>query len=251
MKKINLLLCLFFLSTISLMAQQNYEDVVFLKNGSIIRGTIVEQVPNQSIKVKTKDGNVFVYNFTDVEKMTKEPIVNNSIYGNQNNPKYKISKKALPERVKYEKQSFVLVGVALHPSQTSGYIMYGKLKNYGGYVKLQSNLNFKMGYDVVGDSYANRYFNDNVHTGRLGISGGALWRVLNPVILYGGIGYGSRWVNWETISGDQFRVQDASYRGVELEAGAIFKVKKMFFTGGISWIPVSYMELSIGAGFSL
>lgn len=53
---------------------QQMEDVVYLKNGSIIRGTIIEQVPNESIKIKTKDGSVFAYKIEEVEKMTKEEI---------------------------------------------------------------------------------------------------------------------------------------------------------------------------------
>lgn len=51
---------------------QNYEDVVYLKNGSVIRGVVVEQVPYQTLKIQTKDGNIFAYNFSDIEKMTKE-----------------------------------------------------------------------------------------------------------------------------------------------------------------------------------
>jgi hypothetical protein len=43
-----------------------------LKNGSIIRGMIIEQVPNQSIKIQTKDRNVFVFKYDEIEKMTKE-----------------------------------------------------------------------------------------------------------------------------------------------------------------------------------
>ena len=54
----------------------NMEDVVYLKNGSIIHGIIIEQIPNESLKVKTKDGNVFVYKMTEVDKMTKEQIAN-------------------------------------------------------------------------------------------------------------------------------------------------------------------------------
>jgi hypothetical protein len=57
-------------------AQVNYEDVVYLKNGSIIHGVIIEQVPNQSIKIQTKDGNVFFYKIDEVEKLTKEPTKN-------------------------------------------------------------------------------------------------------------------------------------------------------------------------------
>ena len=52
-------------------AQANYEDVVYLKNGSIMHGIIIEQIPNQSIKIQTKDCNVFVYKLDDVQKMTK------------------------------------------------------------------------------------------------------------------------------------------------------------------------------------
>lgn len=55
-------------------AQAGYEDVVYLKNGSIIHGIIIEQVPNQSVKIQTKDGNVFVYRIDEVEKLTKEQV---------------------------------------------------------------------------------------------------------------------------------------------------------------------------------
>ena len=48
------------------------EEVVYLKNGSIIHGIIVEQVPNQSIKIQTKDGNLFVFNMDEIQKITKE-----------------------------------------------------------------------------------------------------------------------------------------------------------------------------------
>ena len=70
MKKMLLFFSLL-LSCNSLMAQHDIETF-YLKNGSIIKGEIIEQVPNQSIKVRTKDGSVFVYNVGDVQKITKE-----------------------------------------------------------------------------------------------------------------------------------------------------------------------------------
>ncbi len=54
-------------------AQEGYEDVVYLKDGSVIRGLIIEQIPNVSIKIRTMDRNIFVYKIEDVLKMTKEP----------------------------------------------------------------------------------------------------------------------------------------------------------------------------------
>lgn len=48
------------------------QDVIYLKNGGIIKGIIIEQVPNESVKVKTKDENVFVFKVDEIEKLTRE-----------------------------------------------------------------------------------------------------------------------------------------------------------------------------------
>jgi len=56
----------------SLLAQNNYEDVIYLKNGSIIHGMIIEQIPNESVKIQTKDKNIFVYKMDEIQKITKE-----------------------------------------------------------------------------------------------------------------------------------------------------------------------------------
>lgn len=74
MKKIVLLICLITFSLSYAYSQTALEEVVYLKNGSIIRGTIVEQVPNELIKLQTKDGSIFVYQMDEIERITKEPI---------------------------------------------------------------------------------------------------------------------------------------------------------------------------------
>ncbi len=57
-------------------AQTSLQDVVYLNNGSIIRGDIIEMIPNESVKIMTTDGSVFVYPFADVEKFSKEEAIN-------------------------------------------------------------------------------------------------------------------------------------------------------------------------------
>lgn len=52
--------------------QQTMLDVVYLKNGSIIKGLILEQIINVQVKLQTKDGNIFVYKYEEIEKITKE-----------------------------------------------------------------------------------------------------------------------------------------------------------------------------------
>jgi hypothetical protein len=70
MKKIWILFLFFALTTLT--HAQAYQDVVYLKNGSIIRGTIIEQIPNVSLKIETSDKNVFSYKIEEIEKMTRE-----------------------------------------------------------------------------------------------------------------------------------------------------------------------------------
>ena len=61
------------LVTVTVFAQRNsLSDVVYLKNGSILKGIIIEQVPNELIKLQTTDGNIFVYQTSEIEKITKE-----------------------------------------------------------------------------------------------------------------------------------------------------------------------------------
>ena len=72
--KIKKYLALLFFTIITTVSygQSNYQDVVYLKNGSIIRGVIIEQIPNKSIKIETADKSVFVFQMDEIEKITKE-----------------------------------------------------------------------------------------------------------------------------------------------------------------------------------
>ncbi len=75
MKKVILIFLVIFTVPFIVFAQQEaYKGVVELKNGSIIKGTIIEQIPNQQIKIQTADGNVFVYQMDEVSKLKKEAI---------------------------------------------------------------------------------------------------------------------------------------------------------------------------------
>jgi hypothetical protein len=51
---------------------QEQIDVVYLKNGSKIRGTIIEQVPNKQLTIAMRDGSEFVYTFDEIEIIRKE-----------------------------------------------------------------------------------------------------------------------------------------------------------------------------------
>lgn len=83
MKKIILSVVLF----VSLHSfSQMTRDVVYLKNGSIIKGQITEMNPSESIKIQTADGSLFVYQMSEVLKMEKESYAQGSNYRQNSQP---------------------------------------------------------------------------------------------------------------------------------------------------------------------
>ena len=76
MKTFLMLIAFFAISNMAF-AQENLQDVVYLKNGSVIHGIIIEQIPNQTIKLETVYRDVFVYQMDEIERITKEQLKNN------------------------------------------------------------------------------------------------------------------------------------------------------------------------------
>ncbi|MFT5834185.1 MAG: sRNA-binding regulator protein Hfq [Cognaticolwellia sp.] len=50
---------------------QYYEEVVYLTNGSVIRGNVLEQT-KETIKIEITGGSILVYKMSEVEKIVKE-----------------------------------------------------------------------------------------------------------------------------------------------------------------------------------
>jgi len=64
------------LKNIRILDRLKFQDVIYLKNGSIYRGTIIEQVPNISLKIKLSDSVIYNVKFEEIEKVEKEqPII--------------------------------------------------------------------------------------------------------------------------------------------------------------------------------
>jgi hypothetical protein len=52
-------------------SQTSTVDLLYLKNGSIIRGQVIE-LTGAAVKIKTSDGSLFVFSMTEIDKMVKE-----------------------------------------------------------------------------------------------------------------------------------------------------------------------------------
>lgn len=88
----NFILSTLFILISTFVYSQKSVDVIHLKNGSIIRGTIVEQVPNEFIKVETSDRSVYTYKMDEIEKFTREVD-----YLSENNSGYQFGYKGIVE----------------------------------------------------------------------------------------------------------------------------------------------------------
>ena len=48
-------------------------DTIHLKNGTVIEGTIIREIPDVSVAIETAQGKVFTYNMQDVFKIDRHP----------------------------------------------------------------------------------------------------------------------------------------------------------------------------------
>ncbi|MBR1462226.1 MAG: hypothetical protein IJ604_02440 [Prevotella sp.] len=78
-KRILLLTCLCAAAMIGMNAQKyrvdDYNDYVYLKDGTVIRGVITEQVPGKHVKVEMLNGSLFVLEEEKIEKISKTPLM--------------------------------------------------------------------------------------------------------------------------------------------------------------------------------
>lgn len=71
MKKLTLLFIVFFIVFTKVFAQERI-DVIYLKNGDILKGIIIENVPNDYVRIELMGGSILTYKYSDILKFTKE-----------------------------------------------------------------------------------------------------------------------------------------------------------------------------------
>lgn len=92
MKKCLALFALLFLSVHIIAQTQLKDDVVYLKNGSVVRGQLIELNTNEKVKIKTYGGNVWVFNYSEIDKIVKEAAWSQNMSGDSTVNLYSSSK---------------------------------------------------------------------------------------------------------------------------------------------------------------
>lgn len=72
--KLKVLLIQLFIFAVGSLSAQNApnKEVVYLKIGSIIKGNIIEWIPNESLTIQTADKSIFVCKISDIERVKRE-----------------------------------------------------------------------------------------------------------------------------------------------------------------------------------
>jgi len=113
MKKI-LLFVLFIVLSTGLSSAQQWIEIVYLKNGGMIRGTIIEQVPKESLKIQTADGSIYVYKMSEVEKITKEQIKAKEVEVSYGNSVDEIRNEILNGKLEWKRNGLEINGTKLN-----------------------------------------------------------------------------------------------------------------------------------------
>jgi hypothetical protein len=71
MKKLSLVLIMILMSLFAV-AQKSEIDVVYLKNGTVVKGRILEQIPDKSVKMYTSNRSIVEFKMEEIERMDKE-----------------------------------------------------------------------------------------------------------------------------------------------------------------------------------
>ncbi|MDE0297579.1 MAG: hypothetical protein OXN17_02990 [Candidatus Poribacteria bacterium] len=62
------------------------EDVVYLDNGGIVRGTILEHEPDRYLKIMRQDGKEFNYRMQEIVKIARQPVLGASTFRQKKSP---------------------------------------------------------------------------------------------------------------------------------------------------------------------
>lgn len=133
--------------------------------------------------------------------------------------------------------------------------MVGVVKKTGVYAKVKYNFqSFTKDYEcndqgvIAGTDNYNSWFTGNNKIARFAITGGLLQRLWKPAYLYVGAGYGYKSLGWEMEGGEWAENTDNSYKGIEAELGAIYRIKNFALSAGVQTNSFKYWEATVGLG---
>ena len=163
---------------------------------------------------------------------------------------YRLNLKLIvPESMKTRTLVMPLVGLG----KTISYgIMVGVVRKWGGYLKAKYNfVNQSTDVDAndggfINNSTSKAWFTGEDKTSHLSITAGAMYRIILPLYVYAGIGYGTKTLAWEMADGRWAEASEHSVQGIESEVGLIYRFENFAVSAGVENTQGKYWEANIG-----
>lgn len=70
-----LLVILFIAITCNVMMQAQNQDVIYLNNGNVVKGKIIDSKPNVSVRIETTDGKQYEYLMTEIRQISGGDVI--------------------------------------------------------------------------------------------------------------------------------------------------------------------------------
>lgn len=154
-------------------------------------------------------------------------------------------------------RTLIMPSFSYNKSHFSYGILLGYVKKNGGYIRVKTDFTFGLKPTLYCDGEGNvdgvkAWFSGESQQSRLAVMGGYLRKIIDPLFVYVGAGYGSRVLAWEMFVEDQkyeyARVTSNSYTGYEAELGLIFKQGIIAISAGVQTNQFKYFEANVGIG---
>lgn len=149
---------------------------------------------------------------------------------------------------------FILLAEMSAPDLSYGLRAGVKGRTFGGYMAFRSNF-VKASADYVCQSDGTLENGSSIWPGGaekntyLSLSAGFLAQAASWLTFYVGAGYGKRQLLWQDVDGGWAEVSDWSVKGLEMEAGAIFRWNRLAFSAGVSTVRFRTCSATVGVGF--
>ena len=133
----------------------------------------------------------------------------------------------------------------------------GNYRKFGWFFSAMTNFNFNAfstDYECGNDLLVGTYYPD--YTGKdvfsaLSVTGGLIYKVVHPVALRLGVGYGVRNTAYELGGGELVKNTDISASGVEVSLGAMMRFGKFIVSVDAVSTNFKVFEAKIGLGFGV
>ncbi|MCR5014325.1 MAG: hypothetical protein K6A28_06100 [Bacteroidales bacterium] len=161
-------------------------------------------------------------------------------------------------REKWRKETFVTANVAYSiATQYSMGFSVGQVKHFGWFISVMSNgslSGFNYDGECDGQGFVEGgylpYYTGEVSKMRLSLMGGVMMRVIDPLCVRVGLGYGNRTLRWQTEDGRWLRNTPYSDAGLDLSAGMQLHLNSFVLSAEVVTTQFQTMEAKIGFGYA-